>query len=150
MNAFKLPEAQRIEAWGNFRDSLPAMPEHEQLVAVAEFWQQCPFDRWVLDPLFPKEWMTVWEMLYAGQYCINGVAMGIEATLRYSGWDPSRLELVMIKEDDALSSEFFVVKIDNKYVLNYSYGQCVPIEDLDTTINFLYAYRWNGKNYAKI
>ena len=150
MNAFKLPAPQRLEAWGNFRDSLSAMPELDQIMAVAEFWQHCPFDRWVLDPLSPNDWMSPWEMLYEGQYCINCVAVGIESTLRYSGWDESRLELVMIKEDDALASEFFVVKIDNKYVLNYSYGQCVPIEELDASINFLYAYRWNGKSYARI
>lgn len=147
MNSFKLPAAQRLEAWAAFRDSLASMSEYDQLLAVAEFWQQCPFDRWVLDPQSPKEWMSVWNMLYDNQYCINCVALGMEATLRYSGWDPERIKLVMIKEDDALSSEFFVVKIDNKLVLNYSYGQCIPIEELGSTTNFMYSYGWNGNTY---
>lgn len=149
MNSFKLPPSQRLTAWSEFRDSLSSMPEADQLQAVAEFWQHCPFDRWVIDPLEPKEWMSVWEMLYEGQYCINCVAIGIEATLRFSGWDPSRLQLVMIREDDALGSEYFVVKIDNMIVLNYSYGKCVPVHDLDA-IEVKYAYQWKQDKWTKI
>ncbi len=150
MNSFKLAPPQRLTAWSEFRDSLPAMSEAEQLKSVAEFWQQCPFDRWVIDPQEPKEWLTVWEMLYEGQYCINCVAIGIEATLRYSGWDPERLQLVMIKEADALGSEYFVVKIDNLIVLNYSYGECVPVNVLDANIEIKYAYTWKGDKWTKI
>jgi hypothetical protein len=150
MNSFKLPPAQRLTSWSEFRDSLTNMPEAEQLTAVAEFWQQCPFDRWVIDPLAPKEWMSVWEMLYSGQYCINCVAVGIEATLRYSGWDPERLQLVMIQEADALGSEFFVVKIDNMIVLNYSYGKCVPVDDLDANVKIMYTYQWKDDMWIKL
>lgn len=150
MNSFKLPPAQRLTAWSEFRDSLPSMSEADQLQAVAEFWQQCPFDRWVIDPQEPKEWLSVWEMLHEGQYCINCVALGIEATLRYSGWDPSRLELVMIREADALGSEYFVVKIDNMIILNYSYGKCVPVHDLDANIEIKYAYSWKQEKWARL
>lgn len=150
MNSFKLSPPQRLTAWSEFRDSLPAMPEAEQLKAVAEFWQRCPFDRWVIDPTEPKEWLTVWEMLYEGQYCINSVAIGIEATLRYSGWAPERLQLAMIKEPDALGSEYFVVKIDNLVVLNYSYGECVPVHILDANIEIKYAYTWKHDKWTKI
>jgi hypothetical protein len=79
---------------------------------------------------------------------MNAVAVGIETTLRLAGWDKNRLELVMMKEVDNISAEYFVVKIDGTHILNYSYGKCVPVEEMQGKVEFQYAYRWAGRTYA--
>jgi hypothetical protein len=149
MNPFKSSPTQRLATWAAFRDSLPNLTEAEQIQQVAEFWAQCPFDRWLLEPSAPETWPSVWEMLYEGTYCMNAVAVGIETTLRLAGWDANRLELVMMKEVDNISAEYFVVKIDGTHILNYSYGKCVPVAETQGKVEFQYAYRWAGRTYAQ-
>ena len=148
MNPFMLPAPERISAWGVFRDSLPALPEDEQINKVAEFWSQCPYSNWTLDPDNPKEWLSVWEMLHEGEYCRNAIAVGMEATLRWSGWDASRLEMVMIRNITD-NDRFLVVKIDGKYVINYSYAETKNLSDVEHGIQVLYSYRWAGRSYKK-
>lgn len=149
MNVFMLSAAERLEAWGSFRDSLPSQIEQEQFDNVAKFWAQCPYSKWVIHPEDSRNWPTVWELLHDGDYCRNAIAVGIESTLRLSGMSPDRLKLVMVRhlEDQ---EEFFVVIIDDTQVLNYSYGETVKVDDLVSVVDTLYAYRWKGRGYQRI
>jgi hypothetical protein len=149
MNVFMMSPAERLAAWGSFRDALPTQSENEQLGNVAKFWAQCPFKKWVIHPEDSQGWPTIWELLHDGDYCRNAIALGIEATLRLSGFDANRLKVVMVRhlEDQ---EEFFVVIIDDAHVLNYSYAETVSVEDLVNVVDTLYAYRFKGRSYQRI
>lgn len=149
-NPFKLKPEERVKAWSDFRDSLKNFQEDVQLKMVAEFWKMCPFQNWTIDAEDPKSWPSMWEMLDEGYYCMNSVAYGIESTLRMAGWDPSRLELTMIRHTDMLCGEYFVVKIDGNKILNYSYGEIIPESEIRDKIKCIYSLRYSGRGYKKI
>jgi hypothetical protein len=148
MNIFMLSPAERLEAWGSFRDSLSALSDTAQLEQVAKFWALCPFGKWVVHPEDSKNWPSVWELLHDGEYCRNAIAIGIESTLRLGGFDTNRMKLVMAHhlEDH---EEFFVVIIDDTHVLNYSYGETVLVDELVGIVETKYSYRWKGRAYAR-
>jgi len=148
MNPFMLSAPERLDVWGTTRDSLPAMSETDQLTQVAKFWAQCPFTNWSLDPEDTKTWLTIWEMIHEGEFCRNAIAIGMEATLRLSGWNPERLKLVMIKNQED-GEEFFALIIDDHHVINYTHGEITKVDDLNGTIDTLYSYKWKSRNYQR-
>lgn len=149
MNPFMLSASERIDFWSSFRDSLPEMEEQIQLSKVASFWSLCPFSNWTMDPEVSKKWPTVWEMLHEGEYCRNAIALGIESTLRWSGWDAARIKLTMIK-NIADGDEFFVVIIDDAFVLNYSYSDVEEVGAIQHEFTTLYSYSWAKHAYNRI
>lgn len=149
MNPFMFDSSERLTAWSNFRDSLPENDEEEQIQKVAKYWAQCPFSKWSIHLQDSSNWPTVWEMLYDGDYCRNAIALGMEATLRWSGWDKKRLKLIMVRDVEE-QEEFFVVQIDDTHYLNYSYGTPTKIEDVAHKVQELYSYSWGTKSYKKL
>lgn len=149
MNHFMLPSPQRIQSWGQFRDGLSKVDEDSQLTQVVKFWSLCPFSKWTLDPGDPKSWPTVWEMLHHGDYCKNAIAIGMETTLRLSGWNPDRLRLTMVK-NVVDCEEFLALIIDATHVLNYSYGEVVDVSDIASEVETLYSFKWNTKTYERV
>jgi hypothetical protein len=149
MNHFMLSSPERIQSWGQFRDGLPTVDEETQLNNVAKFWALCPFAKWTVDPDAPKTWPSVWEMLHHGDYCKNAIAIGMEATLRLSGWAPERLKLTMVK-NLVDCEEFLTLIIDANQVLNYSYAEVIGVEDLTDEVETQQAYRWNGRAYELV
>lgn len=150
MNPFNLPPQNRLTIWRQFRCAIQNNPEDEQINKVAEFWGQCPFIGWTIEPTDPASWCSVWEMLFDGRYCLNSTAVAIESTLRFLGFDANRLELSMIRKVDAFRSEYFIVKIDGNQVLNYHDGVSVPVDSLPDGIEQLYSYQWKDNKYTKI
>ncbi len=149
MNVFMTPPAERLAAWGSFRDGLSVLDEQAQFDNTAKFWAPCPFKKWVIHPEDSKNWPTIWELLYENEYCQNAIALGIEATLRLSGVSPERLKLVMTRnlfDHD----EYFVVIIDDIHVLNYSYGETIKVEELNENVESLYSYGWKNRSYHRI
>jgi hypothetical protein len=143
------PPAERLAAWGSFRNGLSTTAEHLQFTATAKFWAQCPFKKWVIHPEDSKNWPTVWELINEGEYCKNAIALGIESTLRLSGVSSERLKLVMTR-NLVDHEEYFVVIIDDIHVLNYSYGETIQVDELITNVELLYAYGWKNRTYYRI
>jgi len=139
INPFLLTPKNRLENWKSLRGLLPTLSEQEQLKKVACYWAQAPLSKFAYDPERPDTWPTPWEMIYEGDWCKMSVAIGMEFTLRLSGWAPDRLNLVLIKDYDR-SDLFFILKIDDKFVLNYDYEKVSEYPDTNheviTTIGF--------------
>jgi hypothetical protein len=145
MNPFLLASRERLSAWKTFRTSLPALSEPEQLRAVAAFWAQAPIGTYAYDADDCSKWPTPWEMMADGSWCRNSVAIGMEFTLRLSGWDPARLCLQFIRDTD-LSEEILVLIVDGNRWLNYEYREVVSVPE--TKWVPLFSCRHNGKNYV--
>ena len=106
----------------NFRNAITTLPDYNQLSEIASFLGTGRYQNLHMTQEQPSEWATPWEMIYEGDWCKFSVAIGMEFILRLSGWKPERLKLQLIK-DYSLSDLFFILKVDNYYVLNYEYGK---------------------------
>jgi hypothetical protein len=133
MNPFLLSPRERLSDWKQLRTSLPDLAEEHQLRRVVHYWSQAPLVKFSHDPEDASSWPTMWEMITENLWCQNSLAIAMEQTLRLSGWDPSRLKLVLVK-DRTLSDIMFVVQIDDRYWLNYEFDTLRDIPDTDHQI----------------
>jgi hypothetical protein len=147
MNPFLLNPRERLKDWKDLRNALPGMPEAEQLARVANHWSKAPLSRFAYDAEDAKTWPSIWEMIAENDWCRNSVAIGMEQTLRLSGWDASRLKLALVKDHD-LSDMMLVVQVDNRSWLNYDYDSVVEIPN--TRKEILVCWQWSGRAYKAI
>lgn len=120
MNPFVLSAAERLDDWKAFRKSLATMDPYAQLEATAAYWAQAPLVPLAYDPEHPETWGTPWEMVSEGRWCRLSAAIGMEFTLRLAGWSEDRLTLTYLNDRD-LKDMFFVLEIDDEYLLNYTF-----------------------------
>ena len=139
------PDA-RLAHWKNFRNSLSGMAEIDQLAAVAEYWKWPPLKSVSCDPEALDLLPTPWEMMSANDWCRNSVAIGMDFTLRLSGWDSSRLLIKMMRDYD-ISEQKLVLEIDGKKLLNYDYGMVTDIPN--TRFDFIETWKFVGKKYQR-
>lgn len=144
MNPFLLGPRERLAEWKQLREGLKTLPEAEQLEKVAHFWAKAPIARFAYDPENAASWPTMWEMLNENDWCRNSVAIGMEQTLRLSGWPSDRLKLAYIKDYD-LSDMMLVVQVDDRLWLNYEYDTVSEIPD--TRRDTLVCWQFNGRTY---
>jgi hypothetical protein len=147
MNPFLLPPRERLADWKALRASLAALPEDEQLRKVATYWAQAPVANFAYDPEHPETWPTAWEMIAEGDWCRASVAVGMEFTLRLSGWPAERLKLVQIKDYD-ISDLLFVVEVDGRSYLNYEHGVVSDIPD--TRREVICAWQFATRGYKAV
>lgn len=144
MNPFLLQPQERLADWKQFRKSLSSLPETEQMERVARYFALAPLVKFAYDPDDLAHWPTPWDMIADGQWDTNALAVGMEATLRLAGFDPSRL-LVLNRKDYDISDQRLVLQIDGKWLLNYDYAMVVEVPD--TRCDILEAWRFDGKSY---
>lgn len=144
MNPFVLSPQDRLDHWKQFRKTLGKYSEEDQLKMVADYWALAPLARTVYDLEHPDTIASPWEMISDGDWCRNSVAIGMEFTLRLSGWDAARLELVNLRDYD-LSEQMVVVIIDDRKVLNYTYSEVVDYPKSKHDV--VGRWRFNGKFY---
>jgi hypothetical protein len=147
MNPFLLNPRERLKNWKDLRQALPLLPEDEQLRQVAKHWSQAPLSRFAYDAENAESWPTIWEMIGENDWCRNSVAIGMEQTLRLSGWTPERLKLALVKDHD-LSDMMLVVQVDNLFWLNYEYDSVVTIPN--TKREILVCWQYKGRSYKSV
>ena len=144
MNPFLLPRTERLADWKVFRDSLSAFSEEDQLRLVASYWAQAPLLKVAYDPENPKSWPSPWEAVHDGNWCRDSTAIGMDFTLRLSGWEPSRLELRLI-DDHPNSNIVLVLKVDGTIALNYEWN---TVTEFPSDFHTLRKYHWDGRHYS--
>lgn len=127
-NPFLLAPQDRVFAWRDLRRSLQNDDEPTRLQRVAKWWAKAPLTTIAYDAEDLRTWPTIWEMITIGEWCQNSVAVGMEATLRLSGWEPERLELRHIRDLDEQIIRLILV-VDGKTVLNYDHGNAIPLPE---------------------
>lgn len=125
MNPFLLRTEDRLSHWKEFRKSLPSMNENEQLIAVADYWSKAPLGSIAYDLSNALSWTTPWEMISLNSWCRNSIAIGMESTLRLSGFSADRLSLRLIIDRD-IQEVLLILVIDETWVLNYAWGCVIP------------------------
>jgi sugar phosphate isomerase/epimerase len=139
---------ERLADWRNFRKSITEIPELDQFNAVVNYWSRAPLKNIAYDIEDIENFPTPWEMIYAGDWCRNSIAIGMEFTLRLAGIDEKRLELRMIN-DSTISDMMLTVVIDSNYVLNYDWGH-VFIGNLSKDAKIIKKVKIIGGKYRNI
>ncbi|RYF11004.1 MAG: hypothetical protein EOO77_20350 [Oxalobacteraceae bacterium] len=147
MNPFLLGPRDRLTDWKLLRESLKGLSEREQLAKVAHHWSKAPLARFAYDPENAKSWPTIWEMISENDWCRNSVAIGMEQTLRLSGWNPNRIKLAYVKDHD-LSDMMLVVQVDDRLWLNYEHDVVRAIPD--TRRETLVCWQYKNKTYQSV
>lgn len=146
MNPFLMSVKDRLNNWKSFRKSFADMTESEQLQAVAEYWSHTPLQIIAYNMDEPDTWPSPWEMLSINDWCRNSVAIGMEFTLRLSGWNQERLQIKWIL-DRSSSVMVATVVVDEQWLLNYDWGSVLPYKPFG---NVLKTYQWEGRKYLEI
>jgi len=145
MNPFLLSREERLTDWKALRTQLRSLDLEEAAQTVARYWARAPLMKCAYDAYRLETWPGPWEMVMAGDWCRDSVAVGMEFTLRLAGFSQDRLTLVMIKDYD-VSDQMLCLKIDNEKLLNYSVAEVV---DYPTTKHdIIFQYRFNGRGYS--
>lgn len=135
MSVFLLSKREQILKWREFRLDLPKFTEEDQLQLVVNYWSKAPIITFAID-WYEKNFPTPWEIINEGYYDSNYIAFLMKETLVNSGWDSSRIKMCFVKTKDN-DYEGMVLIIDNNYLLNYSYGEVLTINDYKDTFRFL-------------
>ncbi len=147
MNPFLLSPQERLAHWKEFRKSLTQMSETSQLQSVAEYWTHAPIKTIAYDPNNAASWLTPWEMMHANEWCRSSLAIGMESTLRLSGFSSERLKLKLILDRD-VQEMLLILTVDLQWVLNYSWGNVVPYPKTNHSV--LKEWHFVGKNYISL
>ncbi len=145
MNHFLLPFEERLVHWKEFRKLLATMDDISKFNAVAEYWSKAPLLSLAYDPADSTNWPTPWEMIYRNEWCRSSVAIGMENTLRLSGFSADRMKLELIIDRD-IQEMLLVLVIDDSWILNYDWGIVRPYPKTNHTI--IRKWTFVNKNYS--
>ena len=140
---FNSPQG-RLTNWKALRQKIAELSDDEAMAIVAEYWAHAPMSNFSYNPDDCESWPSPWEMVSAGDWCPQMVAVAMEFSLRLSGWEANRLELVAFRDYD-ISQEVMVLKIDDKYALNYSIGKVEGWPDTKKIITGKWSFQ--GRSY---
>lgn len=147
MNPFLLERDERLSDWKEFRKHLPTLDRKTQLEELVSYWSKAPLLKHHIDAYDLGNAPSPWEMIAQGDWCRDAVAVGMEFTLRLSGWDSDQLNLVFIKDYD-LSEQVLLLKLDSGETLNYCFGEITEYPQTDHEV--IATWRHNGRSYSKI
>jgi len=134
---FNLSVEERLKYWRRYRIGLSPLDTEECLDSVVQLWSKAPLVNQHLASDLPETWPTAWELISDNYYDEVGVALGMFYTLYYSEkFDENSIMYDVYKSTDGIIN---TVTLENKYVLNYDFGQVTPKEHID----FLPIFQYN-------
>ncbi len=124
----------RLNRWRAFRKGLNTDNTKDVCELVIDWWKMAPISSWTIDPVDSDTYPTPWEMLHSGNFCENSMALGMSYTIHYANEKiPNSLMYITDREK---SIQKLCVLIDNKYLLNYSYGAISTLPTENISISF--------------
>ncbi len=149
MNPFLVSADKRLRLWKEFRETLTQQDHFDQLESVAQWFAETPTVNFSIDYDTPSSWPSPWELIEEGNLCESGIAYLMERTLALSGWDSSRLQLILLKNTEAQILRLCLL-VDGLYILNYSY---LAVMDWKTICNDCIVqakFEYDGHKHIKI
>lgn len=130
-NWFSGKSEERILNWRRYRNSLSLNPAAQ----VAADWAECPTISNYLTHDNPADWPDAWQLISTGMYCDIGVALGMFYTLYYSNYR-HRNTMVLQCFKDQKNHQYLNLLIlpEEKYMLNYSWGQVVNTSTIHSEV----------------
>jgi len=110
----------RLKLWREFRMQLDSIDyEEDCLQEVVNWWKSAPVGSRELDIYDVESWPDPWQLIYNNALDENSIALGIAFTLHLIDWECEVL-LVQNQEESWIK---LVVLVDDRYILNYTYGK---------------------------
>jgi hypothetical protein len=122
------------------RDGLIDIPNTEKFNIVAKWFSLAPLEKMTLDPEDCRNWRDPWTLVSDNNWCPVSVAIVMEATLRLSGVENTRIAWII---DRDASIQTMVVLVDNM-VLNYDVGCVTLLQNCNLTIMYSWEFRENS------
>lgn len=148
---YLLPPEDRLRHWKDFRSTLEAdSTDENHLLAVMNYWNQYPLNSRYIDPFDPEEWPTPWELIHENEYCRSSLAYMMAQTLLMCSddrWTPDRLRLMYIN-DSEFGTDFIILVIDDKYVLNYDQDKIINFDIIEKKCIIHYEYTIDENDYT--
>jgi len=125
---------ERLSLWRQFRKGLDTNDTEQVCKTVVEWWKTAPISSMTINPVESSAWPTPWEMLHAGNFCEDSMALGMSYTIYYANENISN-ELLYITDRNK-SIQQLCALIDNKYLLNYEHGSISTLPSDNTMIGY--------------
>ena len=138
---WKLEAGERIVHWRAFRLAIGGMPLEKAVQAVAEYWQNCPYTAYYLDPNDPESWPIAWDLISENYYCDLAKALGMLYTIAYSSHGHGLPMEIHAYNDPITGYDYNLAVFDQgKYVINFMDGQIVNIESVNEKFKLTRCY----------
>ena len=138
---WKSEVSERLVHWRVFRLAIGGMSLENAIQATAEFWQDCPYCPYYLDPSDPDSWPSAWELISENYYCDIAKALGMLYTIAYSAHGHGLPMEIHTYNDPETGYEYNLSVFQNgKYVINLLDGQIVNIESVKEKFKFKRCY----------
>lgn len=129
---FDLYGTERLIEWKKFRDSLET--DESPLIRVADLWSKAPFVNSYLNPKNPTEWPDPWQLILDLKLDDLAICLGMLYTIKLT---QRFMDIECEIHTSMLSKEFnkkFFLVVDNKHVLNYTFGSVDSLNVLDQAL----------------
>jgi hypothetical protein len=121
--------SEKILAWRELRQELTDKTVEEIINHINTWWTFSPWVKKTLDPYRPDTWPNPWDMINRGEFCRSAIALGQAYTL----WlcvPHAKTELWLVNNFSEKDIHLVAV-IDEKFVLNYTLGQVMLVDNCD-------------------
>lgn len=116
---WQMSPSDRLKEWRYFRKKIAEKELFDAMQDVIDWWKLAPLSSRVLDIYDNSTWPDPWELLHNGEYDENSIALGMAYTLSLNDI-PCNILLVQSRKESYLG---LIVFVDEKYILNYTYGE---------------------------
>ena len=137
---FKIFGNDRLAEWRDFRLSLETSPR--PLSDLAVFWANAPFVNSYINPYDIKSWPDPWHLVLDDMYDNLGVALGMLYTLKLTQRFTDTFCEIHKSALEGESEPYFILIVDNEYVLNFVYRECTTKDKLPS--NAVSQLLWSG------
>jgi hypothetical protein len=134
-----LKSEDRLKEWKEFRNYIGCLPFSDAVTVTAKYWGTAPFVSHYLDLKEPIDWPTPWELLSAGVYDDMARALGMTFTLFLTSHGLDH-KFNIARARIGLENYNLVLIDDEKYILNYDFGEVISKEQLTKDIEIIRLY----------
>lgn len=121
----------RLSQWHQLRQDNQTNDLETALLAINDWWQQCPWTPYYLHWDDLEQWPDPWDLLSDNHFCSLAKALGIVYTLHMiSRSDITCTELAV----NGSSADNLVLINKGKYILNWEAGQLLNITSPEINI----------------
>lgn len=121
----------RLSQWHRLRQDNQTNNLETALLAINDWWQQCPWTPYYLHWDDLEQWPDPWDLLSDNHFCSLAKALGIVYTLHMiARSDITCTELAA----NASSADNLVLVNKGKYILNWEAGQLLNITSPEINI----------------
>ena len=139
-----------LKNWKDLRKNLTSNhSDYEQLNIVVNFWSNAPTSIRILDWDYCTLWPDAWQLIHSNNFDESAISLGMFYTLilgEDERWTSDRCSLNLIK-DDIRSQQKIVLRIDNKWLMNYEYKKITVLNDVKDSFFVQQTYSFDGKNH---